>query len=277
MKRFALSLFITLISSGLTLANNGKANEDTLSGKTILVKVDYLERVPFFYTENNNQKGIEKEILDEFVKWAKAEKNVNLQLNYKQHTEFSSLLDQAKSETENYIGAGTITINQDRQDAFHFSGPYLRNISVLVSAGKVSNINEYAKKAAFTKNSVHQSYIQELQANTQLSLENVMIDDQTELPNIILKDSSIIGYMDLINYWSFVKHNPDKYLRIHRSQNKTNESFGFVTQKQSLVGTLLDEFFNSGFGFTSTKAYHAILERYLGYEVMGAVEVNNWK
>jgi hypothetical protein len=43
--------------------------------------------------------------------------------------------------------------------------------------------------------------------------------------------------------------------------------------KSGLHAQYLSEFFESGFGFTSTKTYHQLLEKYLGYEIIDLVEI----
>jgi hypothetical protein len=45
--------------------------------------------------------------------------------------------------------------------------------------------------------------------------------------------------------------------------------------KNSEIQGLITEFFESGFGFTSTKIYREILEKHLGYEVISTVEIQN--
>jgi hypothetical protein len=57
--------------------------------------------------------------------------------------------------------------------------------------------------------------------------------------------------------------------------NTNSENFGFIMPKNGLNKNYISEFFESGFGFTSTKTYHQILEKYLSYEVLQSVEVQN--
>jgi hypothetical protein len=43
--------------------------------------------------------------------------------------------------------------------------------------------------------------------------------------------------------------------------------------KNSRYALYMNEFFESGFGFTATKKYHQILETYLGSEILDGVEI----
>ena len=258
-----------------TFAKAAVNSEDTLAGKTISVRVNYLERAPFFYTKNNQLTGIEKDILTEFVAWAEKEKQVKLNLEYNKHNQFTDFLKHVENESGESLGMGTITVDEKRAEKFHFSGPYLKNISVLITSGKVTDITAIPLKGAYTQNSVHASYIEQFAKKNGIQISPLLIANQTELPNKIVADSSVVGFMDVLNYWVFVKENPTVHLKIIRGENRLNESFGIVSPKASLTSKLLDEFFTSGFGFTSTKTYKAILEKYLGEEVISAVEVNH--
>ena len=79
----------------------------------------------------------------------------------------------------------------------------------------------------------------------------------------------------MVNFWYYIKNNNAKYLKIQKVFSNNSENFGFIMPKNGLNKSLISEFFESGFGFTSTKAYHQILEKYLSYEVLQSVEVEN--
>jgi hypothetical protein len=90
----------------------------------------------------------------------------------------------------------------------------------------------------------------------------------------IQKNKNSFGYVDLIAFWAFnTKTNADNYLKMQRLFNKNDENFAFILPKNVLYMSTINEFFDAGFGFTSTKLYREILERYLGYEVLQSVEI----
>ena len=59
---------------------------------------------------------------------------------------------------------------------------------------------------------------------------------------------------------------------MHSVATVKNEEFGFAFNQASAWQLLFDEFFNTGFKFTSRKEYHAILEKYLGPEIIETVK-----
>ena len=86
---------------------------------------------------------------------------------------------------------------------------------------------------------------------------------------------SIAKLVDVVNFWYYIKNNNTKYLKIQKVFNNSSENFGFIMPKSGLNKNYIAEFFESGFGFTSTKAYHQILEKYLSYEVLQSVELED--
>tara|TARA_R110001592_G_scaffold307299_3_gene581064 strand:- start:96531 stop:97346 length:816 start_codon:yes stop_codon:yes gene_type:complete len=249
-----------------------------------LITINYLNRYPFSYSENSKDvKGIEIEILESFSQWVRKNKNIDLDFNYVGHTSFDDLYETAKKENTNSISAGTITIKKERLEDVRFSAPYLRNISVLISNGEQETMSDLAmmdslfanNKGLASKNSVHLKHLQSLKNN---HFPDMMIDivaSQTDIPQMVAKDKHLFGYIDLIQFWQFKKQNPESFIKIHRIANVNEEQFGFAFGKDNeFIADLFDEFFNDGFGFTSTKQYHNILEKYLGKEIVPTVEIN---
>ncbi|MGB0166138.1 MAG: substrate-binding periplasmic protein [Luteibaculum sp.] len=281
MKKSIVILLFSLFCSVLQANNDSSLVEQNKYPAQMELQIKYVDRAPFFFNQGKDLSGIEQEILGSFVAWAKLKKGVQLRLKYKSYKDFSSFYEACKSEESPFIGAGTVTMSQNREEIFDFSGPYLNNISVLVSAGWVptlKSLDDLSPLSNFhaytTANSVHEEYLTQLANNQTIKIKH--IKEQQDLPNYILADSTVFGYMDVLNFWDFHKKNPTAYIKIHRSANKRNESFGFISKKGDMVSRLLKEFFDSGFGFTATKQYRQILEKYLGYEVIEAVEVNEW-
>ena len=99
------------------------------------------------------------------------------------------------------------------------------------------------------------------------------LNDRLNKIEKIVSDNNYFGYVDIVAYWAFLKNNPSKFLKIQKVFNEPKEYLGFIMPKKSTHLNSINEFFESGFGFTSTKAYHQILEKYLGYEIIESVEI----
>jgi putative glutamine transport system substrate-binding protein len=281
LKKIALLSLILLSTFAQSIAKE-PFNDEKPEKKSITV--NYLNRYPFSYTENTKDvKGIEIEILESFSQWVRKNKNIDLEFDFVGHTSFDALYETAKKEKINSISAGTITIKKDRLEDVRFSAPYLRNVSVLISNGEQETMSDLAMMDSLfanntglaSKNSVHLKHLQGLKDNYYPALNIDIVESQTDIPAMVAKNKHLFGYIDLIQFWQFKKNNPESFIKIHRIANVNEEQFGFAFGKDNeFLSDLFDEFFNDGFGFTSTKQYHNILEKYLGKEIVPTVEIN---
>lgn len=244
--------------------------------------VNYYENFPYSFTEDGKARGIEIDIMNEYVGWLR-KKNINPVVIYKQYREFSEFYNSVKDGKPSVVGLGSVTRIGNREQEVVFSPPYLKNVSVLITAGKVGTARERSNDEAnrvFTgmhavavNRSSHVMYMNTIKAQFLPALDIRTVETQKQVLESILSDNSNFGYVDIIAYWAFLKTNPTKFLKIQKAFNESKEDLGFVMPKKNTHSQLLAEFFESGFGFTSTKTYHQILEKYLGYEIIESVEI----
>lgn len=250
------------------------------------LRIHYYENYPFAYKEGGSLKGIEIDIMEEFVAWMKKKKNIALNVSYSAYEEFSGFYNSVKSGNANAIGLGSVTDNAERENEVSISAPYLQNVAVLVTDGSITTIKTRSAvdvarslngmKALVVNKSSHLKHLKKLYEQSRLNDAEVKIsftEKQNNVLDSIAANKKVFGYVDIVAYWAFVKKNPAKFLKIQKVFNVPNESFGFAMPKNSQYKQYISEFFESGFGFTSTKAYHQILEKYLGYEIIELVEV----
>lgn len=102
----------------------------------------------------------------------------------------------------------------------------------------------------------------------------VYVNEAMEIPQKIKESAKYYGYVDAISFWKHLKANPNHYIKMHSFANQTDEVFGFTMPKASDWETVINEFFESGFGFTATKEYHSILEKHLSFEIINKVELD---
>jgi len=243
----------------------------------------YYDNYPYAFEENDVVKGLEVDIIKEYIDWLKSKKNINVTVTYKSFKDFSSFYNGVKNSNSKVIGLGSVTINSEREKEVIFSSPYLHNTSVLITDGKVPNIklkntSEISKvltglDAIVVNNSSHIKYINIIKKDYVSTLKVSFTETQNSVLESITNNPKIFGYADIIAYWSFLKKNPSKFLKIQKVFNQPSESLGFIMPKLNVHTVYINEFFESGFGFTSTKTYHQILEKYLGYEIIESVEI----
>lgn len=239
----------------------------------------YEQPALFFKTEKASEYGgVEAEILKEFFKWCETKKKIKVTVKYFGYKSFNDFYESLKAAPANTIGAGTVTISEERKKQFDFSAPYLKNVAVFVSHGSVatlgaddeSKLTSSKLTALVEKGSVHAEYMEKLQKDRFPRLQIKAVNEK--LQDLLESNPNFVAYMDIIAYRELIK-NSETYFKIHRELNVTGENFGFVLPKDSEWTPLINEFMESGFGFTSTKKYQQILESYLGYEVIRTVEI----
>ena len=244
--------------------------------------VHYYENFPYAYTESGKLKGIEIEILEAYTNWIQ-ERGGSLKVIYKPFKEFSTFYNSVKDSGPKVVGLGSVTSNKDREKEVIVSAPYLQNVAVLITAGKVATVktktaDEVSKtlaglNAIVVNKSSHAPYLNDIKKNYLPTLKIEITESQNMVLEKIVGDNNYFGYVDIVAYWAFLKNHPSKFLKIQKVFNEPKEYLGFIMPKKSVHSTSINEFFESGFGFTSTKAYHQILEKYLGYEIIESVEI----
>lgn len=252
------------------------------SQKTDTLNVHFYENYPFAYTESGTLVGIEIDIIQEYINWLK-KKGVNLVLNYRPYAEFSTFYNSVKEGDSKTIGLGSVTLNSDREKDLSVSAPYIQNVAVLVSSGSVPTIRSKSNPevtnvlgkltAMVVKGSSHERYLNSIKEKFVPGLKVTQVESQNRVLEAIVNNPAQFGYVDIIAYWSFLKKNPGKYIKMQKVFNEPKENLGFIMPKSSAHLAHINEFFESGFGFTATKMYHQILEKYLGHEIIESVEL----
>ncbi|MAZ37998.1 transporter substrate-binding domain-containing protein [Salibacteraceae bacterium] len=246
-----------------------------------VLNVNYFDNYPFAYSDpNGKQKGIEIEIIQEFQKWLKVYKGVELKLNFKQYDNFDTFYSAIKDGGNGKIGLGSVTIRQDREKWAQFSQPYLKNIAVLASALDVNSLQDLTgfptvfegKVALVVKGSSHEKELLQIKEKYYPEMRVSYASNPKEMLIKMKSEPKYFGYVDIITYMAFTEEQGG-ILRVHRAADIQGELFGFVFPPNSDWNTIFNEFMVGGFGFTATDEYHAILEKYLELNVIQEVQL----
>lgn len=262
MKKTTLLSFVFLIATCIKLSA-----QDT-------IYINYYENKPCIYTEGGKVKGIEMDIISRYIKWYEQKNKTNLVVKYNKFEQFDKFYESVKSGNKKTIGLGTVSINEKRKQELSFSEPYLKNVLVFVTSDKKvypDYIKTYSlKNAVVVSGSNQMEYLNKINIKKSDVTET---NSQRESLEIISQSAENYGYVDIISYWDFVKSNPYKFVKTVKDLSVTDDNFGLIAPKNSVYMDSFNEFMQYGFGFTSTKTYHAILEKYLGEEIIKAVEI----
>ncbi len=266
------SLLIILVSSLSYYCFS--QNNDTLC-------VNYFNQTPFAYSESGVVKGIEIDIMNEYVLWLKNKKKMNIALRQVGFTDFDSFYNATKKGNKNTIGLASITISQDRASEVDFTMAYLKNVAFCVTNGhapdvKTKTLDEILRSlgsmnALTINNTSLNKYVLELKKQYIQDLKISYKTDEVKILDEISKNVLCFGYVDAVGFWFYLKNNPGKFLKMQKILNQSKEELGFIMPKGSQHKALFNEFFTT---FKVSPAYRGILEKYLGAYMTQNMAIN---
>jgi len=236
--------------------------------------IHYFENNPFSYSDASSLKGIEIDIISEYLNWLRSEKNIEPIVKYKGFIDFENFYNSVKSANKNTFGLGTLTITQDRKKELDFTVPVLKNVAFCITNGHAPDVMNKSKEELqkvfgnMTAVTIHNSslhhYLNDIKKTYLPELQFTFQSNPEKILDEISKNVLQFGYVDAVSFWIFLKNNPGRYLKMQKTLNQSKEELGFVLPKGSIHTALFNEFFSGPNGFKFTKAYRGILEKHLG-------------
>ena len=252
-------------------------NSDTLY-------VNYYSQAPFALNDNGDSKGMEIDIINEYVAWLRAEKNMEPTVKFVKFTDWSLFFSKTRSAPKNTMGLGSVTINAERLKEIDFTSGYLKNVSFCITNGHAPEIKTKTPDeivrvlghmtALTLTNSTLNKYVNELKKSYIQDLKINSEPDEIKILDEISKNALYFGYVDAVGFWFYLKNNPQKFLKMQKVLNQSKEELGFIMPKGSQHKALFNEFFNGAAGFKKSKNYKFILEKYLGPYMTQTMAVN---
>jgi ABC-type amino acid transport substrate-binding protein len=248
------------------------------------IKVNYYSQAPFAFSEAGLVKGIEIDILNEYIAWLKSKKKLNFVLKQTGFVDFDTFFSATKKSDKNTFGLGSVTINAEKALEVDFSAAYLKNVAFCVTNGhapdvktKTSDeiIRSLGSMNALTVNGTTlNKYVLELKKQFITDLKISYRTDENKILDDISKNVLCFGYVDAIGFWFYLKNNPGKFLKMQKILSQSKEELGFIFPKGSQHKALFIEFFNGVGGFKSSPTYRSILEKYLGAYMTQNMAIN---
>ncbi len=232
------------------------------------INVNYLARPPFTIKDTTSPTGIEIDIINEYLLWLKSVKKKDFDIKYSAFTD----VELFKTATvKNAIGLGAFITTNDKYSEYDYSVPYMKNLSFCITNGNAPDIKNknqtevyraLASMQALTIDKtnlnncvldVKKTFLKDLKIN--------YVNSQFEILNGIAKNVLVFGYVDAIEFWYFLKNNPNKFLKVQKSMEQAKENYSFIFPKGSEHKLLFNEFF---LNFKNGLKYKSILEKYMG-------------
>lgn len=251
--------------SGDTWASANAAKKGTIS-------LTYVESPGFVYKDPSGKiTGICADIIQDFVKWVKTTKGVDLQTKYVgDGSSFSNMYEKTKNGNGGVFGLGNVTITDVRRKEVRFSPPYITNSAILITQPGVATLQSLDELAAafagFTayaaKGTLNEKRTLALKEKYYPAMKVVTTTTSQETLEKVFADPKGFAYLDMGFYIEAVQLK--KPVKRHAVGDQSSEQFGIVMPIKSDWGPVIDEFFNADGGYVSTKAYRDILVKHLG-------------
>lgn len=243
---------------------------DCIYSQTSTITINYISHAPFSIKDSTGPKGIEIEIINEYVFWLKSVKKKDVSLDYKKYDDYNSIITETKKDAKS-IGLGACITGFEKMIEVEYTTPYLKNLSFCVTNGNAPDVK--TKNAAditralgsMTALTVEKtnlnSCVSEIQKLYLKDLKITFLNSENDILNSIAKNVLHFGYVDAIDFWMYLKKNPNKFLKVQKSLDQSKETFSYVIPKGSEHKKLFSEFFTT---FKAGVKYRLILEKYLG-------------
>lgn len=239
--------------------------------QTANLNINYLVHAPFAIKDSTGPKGIEIDMINEYVLWLKTNKKMDISITYNAVSDYNTLLTETKKTGQKSIGLGACITGFEKPTEIEYTTPYLKNLSFCITNGNAPDIKTKSQPdiyrvlssmtALTVNNSNLNSCINEVKKLYVKDLKITFVNSETEILQQISKNILNFGYVDAVEFWMYLKNNPNKFLKIQKSLDQTKETFSFMIPKGSEHKKLFEEFFTT---FKNGTKYRMILEKYLG-------------
>lgn len=262
------------------------ANAQTIKGQSWVdvrqkgsgtLYVTYYETPNLIEKIGNKYEGVCADIMQNFVKFLKERRKVNVVLKYRDgQTNFKEFYNNMKGSSGAVFGLGNITITEERKKEVSFSVPFMTNVALLVtqkSAPSLTRLNEMSTKfkgmkAYVAKGTTHEKFMNSLKKQFYPEMEISYTTSSKEALAQVLKDPKALCYQDLVIYFDAVEDK--KPVKRHSVADRPGESFGLVMPPQSDWQPVFNEFLVQ---FMQTPEYRKILLSHLGADAVQIMDM----
>lgn len=251
---------------------------------TDTLRINYLEQAPYAITENSVVKGVEVDIVNEYVLWLKTNKKMNVAVKYNSFTSSEALFESTKKGGKGAIGIGGIVIDQAKLKEVDYTTPHLKNVAFCITNGNAPDIKaktqpEVVKTlgsmtALTIPNSNLSKCVDDVKKTYIKDLKVTPVTTQVKMLDEVSKNVLNFAFVDAIEFWFYLKANPGKFLKMQKVMNQSKDNVAFLLPKASPHKALFNEFFSGANGFKNSKNYRTILEKYVGAYMTQNLAVN---
>lgn len=230
-------VFLALVSSFLSFGQSWQEAQET--GRSTL-DVQWMTSIPFIQEVEGEITGLEYELLNEFARYVKDQKDIELTLNWTNTEDFAGILRMAKeNKSPNFIGVSAFSISEDREKYAKFSHSYLPDVTVLVSSQGTSIVRSvdevYSMMESMTAVTIagtsYEKLLLDLKERLNLAFEIIYITSDKNVLDYISMADDRFGFIDLPIYLMLIQNGGELVRQNYFTV--TGMGYGFLFTKQS--------------------------------------------
>jgi len=265
LKKIIIISFIYCIGAFSLNAQSFQEIIDEGSGK---IKVYYYPIEPFIYQDEiGNLLGIEKEMMDSFLRFIEKKYSVKLFVEWEQVPTFDSVFEYVNKSKNPAFGVSVISKTPERSKLVGFSYSYMPDVSVFIthlsvpfldnSASIKAHIDGY--EAATMSSTTYKGDLDKLSDEYNLNLDYVDVPNDEDIIRLVSRNKQMVGYVGLPFYVIEIgKGNPVKR---HSKFQVKRDGYRFIYQLGNGWEKPVQNYFES---YLYRAEADKIIRRYLG-------------
>lgn len=217
--------------------------------------------------------GLCFDIMNAFATYVKTKTGITVTMKYQTENanDFTAYLKQVKDAKGGVFGVSNTTITAQRKQAYNFSPPYIKNISMILSHPSVPELAQIDKiattfpgfKAITVKGSTNEARILNIKAKYFPGLVIEYVSSFSQVIDRVASDPKTFCDMDFTYYLKGLQSG--KKTKRHAVGDKPDEEFGILMPLSNDWSPLMTEFMNS---FTASSDYNKVVTKHLGQSVL---------
>lgn len=218
--------------------------------------------------------GVCFDIMTEFANYVKTKTGIEVTMKYQtlDANDFTAFLKNVKDGKGGVFGLSNTTITEERKKTYHFSPPFIKNVSMILSNTSVPELTDFKSisttfanmKAITIKGSTNEARILDIKKKYYPAMVVEYVPSFAKAIDRVASDSKTFTCQDFTYYLKAVQ--AGKQIKRHAIGDEDGEEFGIIMPLSNDWNPLITEFMNSG--FTSSVQFNKIITNHLGQSVL---------
>jgi len=243
--------------------------QKVLKNRKGTIQLNYSNSDVFISDKTGELKGIEYDIMLEFVNYVSISYNVELSIQFENLLGFNSLYSKIRKSQDGHFGASSFSITEQRMTEVSFSPKYMNDVETMITSNNLpvfkdtADFLKYIDEVTFlvVPNTTYQEDFEGLKV-LNIDPKVLIIDEGTEIMKSYYLKDNYIGFAELPTYFVAKKEG----IKIKRQNlfKYKRDGYGIIYPKDSDWKPIVDKFFNDE---ASKMKINKVLQKHLGSDI----------